>query len=57
MYVAKKEKNTAVTDKTEPEEIRSRRDKVLVVDDNALNREILADILKSEYDIIEADSG
>lgn len=57
MYVAKKEKNTAVTDKTEPEEIRSRRDKVLVVDDNALNREILADILKSEYDIIEADGG
>lgn len=57
MYVAKKEKNTAVTDKTEPEEIRSRRGKVLVVDDNALNREILADILKSEYDIIEADSG
>ena len=35
MYVAKKEKNTAVTDKTEPEEIRSRRGKVLVVDDNA----------------------
>lgn len=57
MYVAKKEKNTAVTDKTEPEEVRSRRGKVLVVDDNALNREILADILKSEYDIIEADSG
>ncbi|MGN1338990.1 MAG: HD-GYP domain-containing protein [Oscillospiraceae bacterium] len=31
--------------------------KVLVVDDSEINRTILAEILRSEYEIIEADSG
>lgn len=31
--------------------------KVIVVDDSEINRTILSEILKSEYEIIEADSG
>lgn len=33
------------------------RNKVLVVDDMELNRELLAEILKDEYDIITAENG
>mgnify|MGYP003306144797 CR=1 FL=1 len=31
--------------------------KILIIDDAALNREILADMLSENYDILEADSG
>ena len=33
------------------------RNKVLVVDDMELNRELLAEILKDEYDIAMAENG
>lgn len=33
------------------------RNKVLVVDDMELNRELLAEILQDEYDIITAENG
>ena len=31
--------------------------KILIVDDSEINRMILSEILKNDYDIIEADSG
>lgn len=39
------------------EDLFGRKYKVLIVDDSDTNRTILAEILKDEYDIIEADSG
>ena len=33
------------------------KQKILIVDDSEMNRDLLADILEDEYDIIEADNG
>ena len=33
------------------------KDKILIVDDTQLNRELLKDILCEEYDILEAENG
>lgn len=38
-------------------DLSERKYKVLIVDDSKTNRTILAEILREEYDIIEADSG
>lgn len=59
MYVAKKKKGCVVTranDKSFMEDL-PQKERVLVVDDSGINREILTGILKSEYDVIEAVDG
>lgn len=33
------------------------KQKILIVDDSEMNREILTDILEDQYDIIEAENG
>ena len=33
------------------------KQKILIVDDSEMNRALLRDILKDQYDIIEADNG
>ena len=57
MYQAKENKNMVVTeyDKSTASEVQ--KQKVLVVDDSELNREILIEMLKEEFDIIEAENG
>lgn len=58
MYKAKRQKDSVVTAKQGGAGKRSsHKERVLVVDDSDINREILSGILKSEYDIIEAKNG
>lgn len=58
MYEAKRQKDSVVTAKKSGAGKRSsHKERVLVVDDSDINREILSGILKSEYDIIEAENG
>ena len=61
MYLAKKKKNYAITAEEDKAGISGKglpqKKMVLIVDDSALNREILSSILKNEYDIIEAENG
>lgn len=33
------------------------KQKILIVDDSEMNRALLADILKEQYDVVEADNG
>ena len=66
MYQAKKHRNQVVTESS-TEEIRQKvgerlerdsgRELVLIVDDAKINREILFEMLKDRFDIIEASSG
>ena len=66
MYQAKKHRNQVVTESS-TEEIRQKvgerlerdsgRELVLIVDDAEINREILFEMLKDRFDIIEASSG
>lgn len=55
MYRAKRSKNVIVTDHTD-DEIGIKKI-ALVVDDSAINREILATVLKNDFEIVEAASG
>lgn len=59
MYEAKLQKDSVVTAKQGggARKRSSHKERVLVVDDSDINREILSGILKSEYDIIEAKNG
>ena len=63
MYHAKREKNTAMTERkiADDEKLKNDSDetkpRVLVVDDSAFNRELLRQILVESFDILEADSG
>lgn len=57
MYIAKNRKNAVVTDDSKLTAENSERLNVLIVDDSALNREILSAMLKSEFNIMEAASG
>lgn len=68
MYQAKKKKNTVMTEwrfnirDTEQtqnylEEEELERQKLLIVDDSEMNRAILGEILKDDYDVIEAADG
>ena len=57
MYIAKNRKNAVVTDDSKLTAENSERLNVLIVDDSALNREILSSMLKSEFNILEAASG
>lgn len=59
MYLAKKKKNSVITEDEEDGAIVSALEKpmVMVVDDSEFNREMLSEILSSEYEIIEASGG
>lgn len=57
MYLAKNRKNTVVTDDTRLTADDSEKLNVLIVDDSDLNREVLASMLESEFNIFEAASG
>lgn len=63
MYQAKICKNTVVTqwdeiqDNRNPAENGGERLKILIVDDSETNRQLLTEMLKDNYDIIEAEDG
>lgn len=66
MYQAKTSKNTIVTEKDgqrTPEEIvaagrrNASRYRILIVDDSEMNRMILSEMLKGEFEILEAENG
>ena len=58
MYRAKKKKNLMVGENESglPAEVKE-KPIILIVDDSELNRDILSEMLKGEYDVIEAASG
>lgn len=63
MYRAKKMKNAVVTESTSDGENRSeneisaKKQRVLIVDDSAINRGMLSDALKDDYIVSEAENG
>lgn len=57
MMQAKNRKDTILTDKTADKILVESRPEVLIVDDSEMNREILSDMLGSEYKITEAENG
>ena len=60
MYQAKATKNKVVTQKDKREQYEKQiqiKQRILVVDDSEMNREILCDMLKGDYEIIEATNG
>ena len=57
MYQAKSKKDTVVTDENELAVGESNKQKILIVDDSQINRDILAEMLGDEYRIHEAASG
>lgn len=57
MYQAKSKKDTVVTEENELAVGESNKQKILIVDDSQINREILAEMLGDEYRIHEAASG
>lgn len=65
MYLAKMHKNTAIAEGLEKELIEEEpneyldavRPQILIVDDSDMNREMLSEILKDKYQILEAKNG
>lgn len=58
MYQAKKRKNMIVTEQSGIDSAEAKeRQQILIVDDSQINCEILAEILKDEYRILEAANG
>lgn len=57
MYNAKRRKNTVVTDSDTVVDDAPSRPLLLIVDDSEMNRDILREMLQSEYEILEASSG
>ena len=60
MYLAKRRKNTVVTEDIAPDAVRSENDHrpmVLIVDDSPMNRDILSEILCDDFEILEAPNG
>lgn len=57
MYQAKSKKDTVVTEENEVAVGESNKQKILIVDDSQINRDILAEMLGDEYRIHEAASG
>ena len=63
MYQAKLQKNTVVTDhdcNVQPESTihpRRSQQQILIVDDSEMNRMILSEMLKGEFEILEAENG
>ena len=60
MYQAKATKNKVVTQKDKREQYEKQiqiKQRILVVDDSEMNREILCEMLKDDFEIIEATNG
>ena len=57
MYRAKRSKNAVLTDSDPIETTEYRNPMLLIVDDSEMNREILGEMLKDDYEIIEAKNG
>ena len=57
MYQAKANKNMVVTELDQKATDTIQKQKILVVDDSEINREILIEMLKDEFEIIEAENG
>lgn len=57
MYRAKQHKEAVVTEADLPNLPECHKPLVLIVDDSEMNREILREMLKDDYDILEAASG
>lgn len=57
MYRAKQHKEAVVTEADLPNLTEYHKPLVLIVDDSEMNREILREMLKDDYDILEAASG
>ena len=57
MYRAKQHKEAVVTEADLPDLPEYHKPLVLIVDDSEMNREILREMLKDDYDILEAASG
>ena len=57
MYHAKRRKNSVVTDSDPIDDDAPSRPLLMIVDDSEMNREILREMLKNEYEIIEVASG
>ena len=59
MYKAKQRHDTVITDMDADalEEEESHRPLLLIVDDSSMNREILAEMLQEEYEIVQAQNG
>ncbi len=57
MYKAKGRKNLVITDSDDLDSYEFHKPLLLVVDDSEMNRLILSEMLKDQYEIIEADCG
>ena len=58
MYQAKVNKNRVITEKeAQNDSYEIDKQKILIADDSEMNRKILAEILKEEFEIIEAEDG
>lgn len=57
MYKAKGRKNFVITDSDDFDSYEFHKPLLLVVDDSEMNRVILSEMLKDQYDILEADCG
>ena len=60
MYQAKRNKNMVLTERDAIEEEQEKggpKQKILVVDDSEMNREILKEMLKKDFDLMEAANG
>ena len=62
MYQAKNRKNAVVVadpqaEPEDPEQLPQQKQQILIVDDSAMNRAILSEILQQDYRILEAANG
>lgn len=57
MYQAKVNKNRVITEKEAKEDCEIDKQKILIADDSEMNRMLLAEMLKDEFEIIEAENG
>ena len=57
MYKAKGRKNLVITDSDDLDSYEFHKPLLLVVDDSEMNRVILSEMLKDQYEILEADCG
>ncbi len=58
MYQAKKKKNQVITEADESvSEEENNKQKILIVDDSEINRQMLAEMLKNDFEIVETGSG
>lgn len=57
MYKAKGRKNLVITDSDDLDSLEFHKPLLLMVDDSEMNRVILSEMLKGQYEILEADCG